>query len=349
MITQVFQVDPLQPDPVILQQAGRCLRSGGLVAFPTETVYGLGANALDANAVERIFAAKNRPTSDPIIVHIAALDQLALVAQNIPPLAYMLAERFWAGALTLVLARGEAIPSNVSAGLATVAVRMPSHPIALALIRAAGVPIAAPSANTFARPSATTAAHVLEDLNERIEMILDGGAATIGIESTVLDLTVAPPAILRPGGVTLEALRDVIPQVEVKPRYLGAETPAQSPGMMLKHYSPRAELILFTGDAEQTRTAMRQTAQERLRAGQKVGLLIVEADQPYFADLPLEIFSLGAGMADIGGNLFAGLRALDGREVGVILAREVTQEGLGLAVWDRLVRAAEGRVINCNS
>ncbi len=197
--TRLLAVDPALPDAAIMRQAADVLRAGGLVAFPTETVYGLGANATDAEAVSRIFSAKQRPASDPLIVHIASPEQLDQVTRFIPDLARTLAARFWPGALTLVLQRGAAVPSNVSAGRTTVAVRMPNHPIARALIQTADLPVAAPSANTFSRPSATSAQHVLDDLNGRVDIILDGGTTPIGVESTVLDLTVDPPVILRPG------------------------------------------------------------------------------------------------------------------------------------------------------
>src|SRR5262245_22416754 len=198
--TKIIIVNPVAPEPAVIQQAASVIRAGGLVAFPTETVYGLGANALDATAVARIFAAKGRPASDPLIVHIAAFAQLDDIAEQIPPLARELAAAFWPGPLTLVLRRRSIVPANVSAGRETVAVRMPAHPVALALCGAAGVPIAAPSANLFTRTSPTEAEHVLEDLAGRIDLLLDGGPTPIGLESTVLDLTQSPPALLRPGG-----------------------------------------------------------------------------------------------------------------------------------------------------
>src|SRR3954453_15196011 len=238
--TLIIRVGPLAPEEAAIRQASEILLRGGLVAFPTETVYGLGANALDAAAVQRIFVAKGRPASDPLIVHIVALDQLDGVAAGGPALAYSLAQAFWPGPLTLVLKRRPAIPATVSAGRDTVAVRIPDHAVPLALVRAAGVPIAAPSANLFTRPSPTTAAHVLEDLDRRIDMLLDGGPTPIGLESSVLDLTSAQPTLLRPGGVSIEALRQHIPEVIFVPRYVEPDpaTPApMSPGMLLKHYS----------------------------------------------------------------------------------------------------------------
>lgn len=345
--TRLVAVDPALPDAAIIWQAADVLRAGGLVAFPTETVYGLGANATDAEAVSRIFSAKQRPASDPVIVHIADPEQLARVAARIPDLAHALAARFWPGALTLVLERGAAIPPNVSAGRATVAVRMPSHPVARALIQAADLPVAAPSANTFSRPSATSAQHVLEDLNGHVDIILDGGSTPIGVESTVLDLTGSTPVVLRPGGVSLEQLAQIIPGIRWQPRYLQTDEDAASPGQMIKHYSPRAPVRLFNGERSAVIEVMKQTARDVIASGRRVGMLLVEQDREAFEDLPLEVVSLGSQEQpeQISASLFAALRELDHRSVDVILARGIGREGLGAAIWDRLVRAAEGRVI----
>jgi L-threonylcarbamoyladenylate synthase len=347
--TRVVRVDPQQPDPRVIAEAAAILRAGGLVAFPTETVYGLGANALDTAAVDRIFHAKGRPASDPLIVHIAAHGDLAALAADPPPIAPALARRFWPGALTIVLKRQSHVPANLAAGRDTVALRMPAHPVALALIRAAGVPIAAPSANLFSRPSPTTARHVLDDLHGRIDMVLDAGPTMIGVESTVVDLTVEPPAVLRPGGVTLEALREALPNVTFVPRYQALEDASgmAAPGMLLKHYSPRAELRLYSGERAAALAQMRIAALALIEAGRSVGALLTDEDSAVFAALPVRVATLGAaGDADqIAARLFAALREVDATGVDVILARDVANEGLGLAIRDRLVRAAEGRVI----
>jgi L-threonylcarbamoyladenylate synthase len=345
-----MRVDAKNPSADAIRQAATIVVRGGLVAFPTETVYGLGANALDAAAVQRIFTAKGRPDSDPLIVHIATLDQLDSVAEDVPALAYTLAQAFWPGPLTLVLRRRPAVPANVAAGRDTVAVRMPDHAVPLALIRAAGVPIAAPSANLFTRPSPTSAAHVLEDLDGRIELLLDGGATPIGLESTVLDLTSAQPALLRPGGVAIEALQEHIPELVFVPRYVEnkADMPAPaSPGMLLKHYSPRAELVLFAGPPDRALTHMRQAAQAAIERGERVGVMLPNEEIGTFADLAVVIIPLGPrdDLSQIGRRIFAGMRELDRRGVDRILARGVERTGIGLAIWDRLLRAAEGRVI----
>lgn len=346
--TRIFsmQIDAL--DAKAIETAADVLRKGGLVAFPTETVYGLGANALDASAVDGIFTAKGRPASDPVIVHLYELAQLETVTIDIPSLAYDLAERFWPGPLTLVLRRGAAVPPNISAGMATVAVRMPNHPIPLALFRAADLPVAAPSANRFARPSATTAAHVMEDLAGRVDVVLDGGAAVIGVESTILDLTQATPVVLRPGGIPLESLRSVLPDVGFVSKHLRPEDEGiQAPGMLYKHYSPKAELLLFAGAEANVISAMQARARELVAQGKSIGILTPNAEAAFFADIPAKIFLLGADLDEISHNLFEGMRELDRAGVEVILVRSYEQSGLGLALWDRLLRAAEGHVIHC--
>jgi L-threonylcarbamoyladenylate synthase len=347
--TQVVQVAPDTPDPHTIQLAAARLRQGGLVAFPTETVYGLGANALDAAAVARIFQAKGRPASDPLIVHIVALVQLDDVARTVTEVGWQLAQRFWPGPLTLVLQRHAQVPALVSAGLDTVAVRMPRHPVAAALLRAARVPVAAPSANLFARPSPTTAHHVLEDLQGRIDLVIDSGPTLIGLESTVVDVTRTPPAVLRPGGVTIEALRESIPDLQFEPQHLSLEAAmatAGSPGMLARHYSPRAELLLFTGPLEPVLASMRTTAQQR-SSTQIVGILVPDEERAHFEETVAQVVSLGSrdDLDQIGRNLFAGIRALDQLGVEVILVRGVARTGLGTAIWDRLFRATEGRVI----
>jgi L-threonylcarbamoyladenylate synthase len=347
--TQVLTVR-YQPDDAdyqhAIQTAARAIQAGKLVAFPTETVYGLGANALSSEAIARIYIAKQRPTSDPVIAHIAHIEQLEQLASDIPQTAYDLADAFWAGALTMVLKRAPNVPANIATGLNTVAVRFPSHPIAHDLIQTAGVPIAAPSANTFTRPSATTAEHVLEDLNGRIEYILSGGSSTIGLESTVIDMTSARPRILRPGGITVDAILNIIPDADYSPQFTDDKTPTSAPGQMLKHYSPRAKMMLFHGEHQAMLNAMHQTALEQIEGGKTVGLLITQDDQATFEQIGVH-YVLGAkdDLQTISHHLFAGLRALDAQQVDVILAHHFGNSGLGVALWDRLHRAAEGNII----
>jgi L-threonylcarbamoyladenylate synthase len=343
METQVLVVRPTDPEPELIAQAAAVIRRGGLVAFPTETVYGLGADALSADAVARIFAAKGRPPHDPIIVHVADPAALTRVAREVPEVARRLAERFWPGPLTLVLPRAEAVPPIVTAGRDTVAVRCPDHPVALALIRAAATPIAAPSANRFGHTSPTTAQHVLDDLGGRIDLVLDAGPTPIGVESTVLDLTRDVPTILRPGGLPREALEEVLGPVAVLERAPASEEGLPSPGLLPRHYAPRAGLHLFTGPPEAVLGAMRREAEAQVAAGRRVGLLVANEDAAAFADLDLVVEAVGpAGDLEVvARRLFGALRALDARRVEVILARDFGARGLGLAIRDRLRRAAD--------
>ena len=322
----------------MIRRAAAALRRGGLVAFPTETVYGLGADATNDAAVRGIYLAKGRPESDPLIVHVADVSELARVAASAPLAVEKLAARFWPGPLTLVLPKGTGMSANVSSGRDTIAVRVPRHPVALALIREVGAPLAAPSANLFSRPSPTRAEHVVEDLDGRVDVILDGGPTVVGVESTVLDLTAEPPEVLRPGGVSLEALSDVLPAVTFTPRVLEG---GSSPGMLLKHYSPKAELVLVAAGPGR----LRELVEKRLRTGSRAGALLFDEDRQSLAGLPVEISSLGASGTpeQAAERLFEELRRLDRLGVDVIFARAPEKAGLGLAVWDRLFRAAEGR------
>lgn len=345
--TRVISVNPLAPDPVIIGQAAEIIRKGGLVAFPTETVYGLGANAFDAGAVKGIFRAKSRPRTDPLIVHLASAEALPNIVLDVSPVVQMLISKFWPGPLTLVLPKSKAIPAVVTAGGATVAVRVPAHRVALALIRAAGVPIAAPSANRFGQVSPTCSEHVFADLNGLIDMILDGGDTVVGVESTVLSLANETPTILRPGGVSLEALRSVLGEVHVQHHQRMDSEVAVSPGTQLKHYAPRAELSVYRGPRSVILTAIRSQAEYHLRSGKKVGILVAEEDKIQFADIPAVVHVLGSidNLEDVARHLYAALRALDQKEVAVILARDFGSSGLGLAIRDRLTRASAGRVI----
>jgi L-threonylcarbamoyladenylate synthase len=350
-VTEVIQVDPVAPDPDAIARAAAIIRAGGLVAFPTETVYGLGAHALDRAAVARIFEAKGRPSTDPLIVHVASFEALGPLTRQVPERAAQLARRFWPGPLTMVLPKSNLVPDEVTAGLDTVAVRVPVHPVARALLAAAGVPVAAPSANLFSRPSPTSAAHVLEDLAGRIDAILDGGATTVGVESTVLDLTGPTPTVLRPGAITLAALRELTPVNDARPGVIvPGSVAATSPGMLEKHYSPRAPLTLYVGGGEQ---AMGQLIADAGRLHKEgvgpIGVLAttddlqrLPADHPF---VPVDIGPRGE-LSTVAARLYASLRQLDAAGVQVILASDVpADEGLGAAIHDRLTRAAAGRTV----
>jgi L-threonylcarbamoyladenylate synthase len=351
MHTEVIAVDAVHPQPAMIQLAAKLLREGQMVVFPTETVYGLGADALQPAALERVFAAKGRPFSDPLIVHIAARHDLEHLTTTIPVQAQRLAQAFWPGPLTLILPRGPHVPHLVTAGLETVAIRMPRHPVALALIRALDSPIAAPSANRFMHVSPTTAQHAYADLNSRVPLILDAGPCEIGVESTVLDLCAETPRILRPGGVSLEALRTILPEVQLPvQRKAVVENEdflaKKAPGQLLTHYAPSVPLLLYDGAVETMHDAMLNEIQHRCSQGEHVGILVAEEDIPVFQDSGALIYSPGSAgdLTQVAAKLFAGLRTLEEARVQVILCRNFGDQGLGLAIRDRLLKAAGGRV-----
>jgi L-threonylcarbamoyladenylate synthase len=341
--TERLPVDPRHPDETAIARAAECLRGGGLVAFPTETVYGLGVHALDASAVRRLFDAKGRPATDPLIVHVPDVQALAALVEIVPATAMALAGRFWPGPLTLVLRRSRLVPDEVTAGLDTVAIRVPAHPVARALLEAAAIPIAAPSANLFSRPSPTRASHVLEDLDGRIDLVIDGGATTVGVESTVLDLSRQPPTILRPGAVTLEMLRPLVSDVRLaEPSPSGGAMP--SPGLLEKHYSPRAPLTLYAG--ANAIDALLRDADEAQAHGSRVGVLVGAGDVDAARQRAWVVCEIGPDAEAIARGLYAALRELDTAGVDVILARAFPIEGgLGVAIHDRLRRAAAGRIV----
>lgn len=334
------QLLPATPENITL--AAQVIRDGGLVAFPTETVYGLGANALNADAVTRIFAAKERPAADPLIVHLSGLEQLGSVARSIPPIGQKLAEVFWPGPLTLILPKQPIVPDSVTSGLETVAVRVPDHPVALALIRAADCPIAAPSANRFGHTSPTTARHVWDDLQGRVDIILDGGETTVGVESTVLDVSANPPRILRPGGITREMLEAVIGSVTVLRQSRTAEEKLPSPGLLKKHYAPHTEMRLFIG--ENAREMLIAEVKNARAAGKRVGVLAMDEDIESLKEAGAVVYALGTDIASVARHLYAGMRWLDNQHLDLIVCRSSGESGLGLAILDRLVRAAS-RVI----
>ena len=331
-------------DHPAISEAAVILKRGGLVAIPTETVYGLAANALDAEAVERIFEVKERPSWDPLIVHVAHFEMIKRVAAGFPQQAREVAERFWPGPLTLLLKRSSQLPLAVTAGRESVAVRMPAHPVARAVIAAADLCLAAPSANRFGTTSPTTAEHVLNDLEGRIDAVLDSGPTNIGVESTVVDVLRSPPLLLRPGGVTREELEEVIGPIEMySTRSKSVQEGAASPGLAQRHYAPKARLLVVPG----TREALLETiAQEVASAGdgEYVGVMTPEdwLDERMLAGGGLVIFDWGqwGNYTLLAHNLFAGLRFLDKPGVTVILCPMPAEEGLGLALRDRLLRAS---------
>lgn len=365
LATVRIQVDPRSRAETLeeeLGEAARVLRQGGTVAFPTETVYGLGGNALDRRAVARIFAAKGRPQDNPLIVHIAQMETLDNIASSVSPEARRLADRFWPGPLTLILPKSDVIPDEVTAGLKSVAVRMPSHPVACALIQAAGVPIAAPSANISGRPSPTAADHVWRDMAGRIDMLVDGGATDIGLESTVLDMTCWPPVVLRPGGVALEAIRELIPETRILAGEDNLKLAPRSPGLRHKHYSPSSELWLVVGEWKSQVREIAERAAAEARCGRRVGLLVSaetaaelrallapESGFPESESLERYVIVAEVGSRDypqeVASALFDGMRRLDEADVGIMFAESYDTAGVGLAIMNRLTMAAGGRVV----
>lgn len=317
----------LLPDREGIGKAAEILRSGGLVAFPTETVYGLAASALNAESVARIFLAKGRPRFDPVIVHVAAAEEAEELWAEIPPLARRLMDRFWPGPLTLVLPKRNIVPDIVTAGLPTVAVRMPSHPVALDLIRETGEPLAAPSANRFGRLSPTHHEAVVEQLGEEVDAVIAGGPTSVGIESTVVSLVDDPPRVLRPGGLPLEPLRELIPEVRIDP----PTRPSASPGTLPRHYLPFTPLFLL----EPGRGGLESLDRSRC------GFLAFREAWQGFAQV--EVLSERGDLVEAAARFFRLLRQLDGAGLSAIVAEPVPEEGLGIAIMDRLRRAASGR------
>lgn len=330
-MTQVILLDQALPQQEAIDLGASIIRDGGLVAFPTETVYGLGADAMNERAIQKLFRAKGRPADNPLIIHVCSYGMLEVVADDISDRAHQLIERFWPGPLTLVLKRKPEVATSVSAGLPSVAVRMPQNKIALALIAAARTPIAAPSANASGRPSPTTAAHVLDDLDGRIDLILDGGATSIGIESTVLDLTTEPPMILRPGAITREMLRQVIGSVG---QSTSGEELRRSPGTRHRHYSPRARVLLIERGSPES---IERICREKLKEGAVgfIGHTPVAIDDANFF-----FIELGSIADDYARAIYGALRELDQKSPRVIVVEGISEHGKGAAVMDRLRRAA---------
>ncbi len=348
MKTEIVKIDKSNIDIKKIKYCAEVLKSGGLVAFPTETVYGLGANALDEKNVEKIFKAKGRPSDNPLIVHISDRQRIHELVGNVPEVASLLMDRFWPGPLTLILDKADIVPRVITAGLDTVAVRMPSHPVALALIRESGIPVAAPSANTSGRPSPTNAKHVIDDLSGKVDIIIDAGTSKIGLESTVLDLTTEPPLILRPGGITLKQLKEVSNDIDIDPALMKRpekDCRPKSPGMKYTHYSPRAEVIIVEGDMEKVAGKIGSLAREYEAGGKKVGILATDQTVNLYSGGELITLGDRDKPETIAAKLFWALRELDGRNVEIILAEGVDYSGIGLAVMNRMNKASGFNII----
>ncbi len=325
-----------------IQQAARIVASGGLLGIPTETFYGLGANGLDEAAVHAIFEAKGRPQDNPLILHIPSADWLERYCGEIPETAWALARRFWPGPLTMILKRKPIVPDAVTAGLDTVGMRCPDCAVTRQVIAAAGVPVAAPSGNASGRPSPTTAAAMLEDMDGKIDAILDDGACAVGVESTIIDLTVDPPRLLRPGGVTLEELEEALGEVAVDEavrRLMAPGEQPKAPGMKYRHYAPKAPVTVVKGDADMTAGYI------VARMGDKSGVICFDEFKGYFRGHPVETIGPRADQAEQARRIFEALRAFDRLEVTDIWAQSPEDIGLGLAVTNRLNKAAGFHII----
>ncbi len=351
--TKVFRVDPVRPDVEAIRYAASVIRSGGLVAFPTETVYGLGANAFNGDAVRRIYVVKGRPLDNPVIVHVCDVGQLELVASRVPEEAYKLIERMWPGPLTLLLPKSDLIPSVVTAGLDTVAVRMPAHPVALELIRESGVPIAAPSANISGKPSPTRGEHVVEDLYSKVEVILDAGETLYGVESTIVNLLVDPPIVLRPGAYPLEEIERILGKRISIPEFargLGEAERALAPGMKYRHYAPDTPLVLVEADSYNVSSriveAVRDIVLEYKAQGLKIALVTHSETQELYKGIVDRLLVIGSrsNIYEVARNLFSTLRAIDKLGVDVAIIEGVEEKGLGLAVMNRLRKASTRRI-----
>ncbi|SFG23018.1 L-threonylcarbamoyladenylate synthase [Sporolactobacillus nakayamae] len=343
--TQVWRVDPEAPDlehtPQIMAAAEK-LQQGEIVAFPTETVYGLGGNAKLRESVQKIYEAKGRPSDNPLIVHVANLEQVRSICTEIHPIAQKLIDTFWPGPLTLVLpSRGE-VSNAVTAGLSTVAVRMPSHPVARALILASGLPIAAPSANRSGRPSPTRADHVFHDLDGHIAGILDGGETGVGVESTVVDCTTTPITILRPGGISKEQLIEAVGAVADDPGLTRSDQAPKAPGMKYKHYAPEATMYLVPAGKKRIRELIRAEK----NSGRSIGVLTTEENADSYPDADVVLVCGKRSESEtVAHNLFDVLRHFDQKKVNVIYSETFSETGIGKAIMNRLSKAAGGRVI----
>ena len=348
MKTRIKKITNVKLDNDAVREAGKILKEGGLVAFPTETVYGLGADALNARAAEKIYAAKGRPSDNPLIIHIAHMDALGRIVSDIPEQAHALAGAFWPGSITMIFNKAECVPYGTTGGLDTVAVRMPDHETARAVIDAGGGYIAAPSANTSGRPSPTMAEHVREDLEGKIDMIVDGGPVEIGVESTILDLTVTPPMILRPGAVTKEMLEGILGEVAEDKALLGADSKEapKAPGMKYRHYAPKAKLSVVEGQTEQVIREINRLSREKEEEGSRVGIIGTEETVGRYDCGLVKCIGTRQDEATVASRLYAILREFDGEDVEYIFSESFSGDGIGSAVMNRLLKAAGHHVIH---
>ncbi len=347
MYTKIIKIDENNIDKNLIGEAVRIIKNGGLVAFPTETVYGLGANGLDEEAVKKIFIAKGRPQDNPLILHVYSTDQVEDLVEEIPPVAKLCMDKFWPGPLTIILKKSPKVPDIISAGLDTVAIRMPENKIALEIIRLSNTPIAAPSANTSGKPSPTSARHVIEDLMGRIDMIVDGGDTGIGLESTVLDLSTDIPMILRPGGVTKEDLSKTIPNITIDSSIIKEDEKLipKSPGQKYRHYAPKAEMFVFSGQVDSIVEAIIVNTEKYTKEGKRVGIICTDETKDFYKEGVIISMGSRKNKETIARNLFNTLRIFDHLDVDIILAEGVDLSNLGIAIMNRMMKAASGKII----
>ena len=350
MKTIIEKIDKNQKNTDIIREAGRILKEGGLVAFPTETVYGLGADALNEDAAKKIYAAKGRPSDNPLIIHITNMKALDKIVSEVPEKAVKVAEKYWPGPLTMIFNKSDIVPYGTTGGLDTVAVRMPVDKIAREVIDAGGGYIAAPSANTSGRPSPTTAQHVAEDLTGRVDMIVDGGAVEIGVESTILDVTVEPPMILRPGAITKEMFEEVIGEVTVDRTLIRPDSKQvpKAPGMKYRHYAPKAEMIIVDGEPEEAVRAIKQIAYEQVRLGYKVGIIASNESVDQYTTGVVKCIGSRVNEKTVARNLYKVLREFDEEEVDYIYSEAFPEAGIGTAIMNRLGKAAGHHVLQAS-
>ncbi|QUH29507.1 L-threonylcarbamoyladenylate synthase [Vallitalea guaymasensis] len=348
METIIRRVDINNIDNNIIVEAANILQNGGLVAFPTETVYGIGANSLEIDAVKKIYMAKGRPSDNPLIVHVAGKEDVKKYVTNISMTAEKLMDRFWPGPLTLIFEKKDIIPDNITGGLSTVAIRMPSHKIARSIIEASNLPIAAPSANVSGKPSPTMAKHVINDLSGKVDMIVDGGFSEIGLESTVLDVSGTTPTILRPGGITKEMLEEVIGSVSIDPAIKSSNKNLvpKAPGMKYRHYAPNAELIVFKGKSDKVVSHINELVNIEQQKDKKIGVIATKQTEDYY-DCK-NIISIGDknNPEEIASNLFRVLREFDEMNVEIIYCEAFSKKDIGTATMNRLLKAAGNKIIN---
>jgi len=346
--TMIIGIDPNDIDNKLIKLCAKTLKKGGTVAFPTETVYGLGANALDSEAIKGIFLAKGRPSDNPLIVHVSKTEEILPLVKEIPQKVYSVMEKFWPGPLTIIFEKSNIVPHEISAGLSTVAIRMPSHPIAIKLIKECGLPIAAPSANISGRPSPTKADHVIKDLIGKVDIIISGGNCNVGVESTVLDMTGDTPIILRPGGVTKEMLEEVLGHVDIDSAAEdpnGAIETPKAPGMKYTHYAPKANVIIIQGQLDKSVDKINELKLNYEKENKKIGIICTDETSNKYEDCIVKSMGSRKHPETIAANLFKVLREFDETDVDIILSEAIDTVEIGQAIMNRLKKAAGYHIV----